>query len=327
MANVTALKTGDIAAEMYRIAKDAREAARALAQSGGETRNAALLAAASEIRAHAAKIEAENDRDMEFGKEKGLSAALMDRLLLTPDRIEAMALGLEDVAALPDPLGAVLAEWDRPNGLHISRVRVPLGVIGIIYESRPNVTADAGGLCLKAGNAAILRGGSESFHSSTIIAECLQAGLASAGLPTGAIRMPPTRDRAAVGAMLTMPDLIDVIVPRGGRSLIERVMAESRVPVLAHLEGVCSVYAHEAADPDMARQVTLNAKMRRTGICGAAENLLIDRDRPVNRRRPVDRYRRRSGRRRMRGSRRRRGPGDRPAHCTGQRRRLVDGIS
>jgi glutamate-5-semialdehyde dehydrogenase len=277
MANVTALKTGDIAAEMYRIAKDAREAARALAQSGGETRNAALLAAASEIRAHAAKIEAENDRDMEFGKEKGLSAALMDRLLLTPDRIEAMALGLEDVAALPDPLGAVLAEWDRPNGLHISRVRVPLGVIGIIYESRPNVTAEAGGLCLKAGNAAIQRGGSESFQSSTINADILQAGQASAGLPTGAIRMPPTRDRAAVGAMLTMPDLIDVIVPRGGRSLIERVMAESRVPVLAHLEGVCSVYAHEAADPDMARQVTLNAKMRRTGICGAAENLLIDR--------------------------------------------------
>ncbi|MHA1109095.1 MAG: glutamate-5-semialdehyde dehydrogenase [Alphaproteobacteria bacterium] len=277
MANVTALKTGDIAAEMYRIAKDAREAARALAQSGGETRNAALLAAAAEIRARAAKIEAENARDMEFGKEKGLSAALMDRLLLTPDRIEAMAQGLEDVAALPDPLGAVLAEWDRPNGLHISRVRVPLGVIGIIYESRPNVTADAGGLCLKAGNAAILRGGSESFHSSTIIAECLQAGLASSGLPAGAIRMPPTRDRAAVGAMLTMPDLIDVIVPRGGRSLIERVMAESRVPVLAHLEGVCSVYAHEAADPGMARQITLNAKMRRTGICGAAENLLIDR--------------------------------------------------
>jgi len=277
MANVTALKTGDIAAEMYRIAKDAREAARALAQSDGETRNAALLASAAEIRARAAKIEAENARDMEFGKEKGLSAALMDRLLLTPDRIEAMAQGLEDVAALPDPLGAVLAEWDRPNGLHISRVRVPLGVIGIIYESRPNVTADAGGLCLKAGNAAILRGGSESFHSSTIIAECLQAGLASAGLPAGAIRMPPTRDRAAVGAMLTMPDLIDVIVPRGGRSLIERVMAESRVPVLAHLEGVCSVYAHESADPDMARQITLNAKMRRTGICGAAENLLIDR--------------------------------------------------
>ena len=185
MANVTALKTGDIAAEMYRIAEDAREAARALAQSDGETRNAALLAAAAEIRARAVKIEAENARDMEFGKEKGLSAALMERLLLTPDRIEAMARGLEDVAALPDPLGAVLAEWDRPNGLHISRVRVPLGVIGIIYESRPNVTTDAGGLCLKAGNAAILRGGSESFHSSTIIAECLQAGLTSAGLPVG----------------------------------------------------------------------------------------------------------------------------------------------
>ncbi len=277
MANVTALQTGDIAAEMRRIAEDAREAAHALALSGGEARNAALKAAAVEIRAQAARIEEENAKDMAFGKEKGLSAALMDRLLLSPDRIEGMAKGLEEVAALPDPLGTVLAEWDRPNGLHISRVRVPLGVIGIIYESRPNVTADAGGLCLKAGNAAILRGGSESFHSSTIIAECLRAGLASAGLPAGAVRMPPTRDRAAVGAMLTMPDLIDVIVPRGGRSLIERVMAESRVPVLAHLEGVCSVYVHEAADPDMARQVTLNAKMRRTGVCGAAENLLVDR--------------------------------------------------
>ena len=277
MANISVLKTKDIAAEMRRIAGAARAAARALAQSDGETRDAALLAAAAEIRAHAARIADENARDMEFGKEKGLSAALMDRLLLTPDRIEAMAGGLEDVAALPDPVGTVLAEWDRPNGLHISRVRVPLGVIGIIYESRPNVTADAGGLCLKAGNAAVLRGGSESFHSATLIAECLRAGLATAGLPAGAIQMPPTRDRAAVGAMLTMPDLIDVIVPRGGRSLIERVMEESRVPVLAHLEGVCSVYVHEAADPEMARQVTLNAKMRRTGICGAAENLLIDR--------------------------------------------------
>jgi glutamate-5-semialdehyde dehydrogenase len=265
MANVTALKTKDIAAEMRRIAEDAREAARALAQSDGEARNAALLAAAAKIRDQAARIEEENAKDMEFGRERGLSAALMDRLLLTPDRIEAMAKGLEDVAALPDPLGAVLAEWDRPNGLHISRMRVPLGVIGIIYESRPNVTADAGGLCLKAGNAAILRGGSESFHSSTIIAECLRAGLTGAGLPAGAIQMPPTRDRAAVGAMLTMPDLIDVIVPRGGRSLIERVMEESRVPVLAHLEGVCSVYVHGAADPEMARHITLNAKMRRTG--------------------------------------------------------------
>jgi len=277
MANVTALKTGDIVGEMRRIAESARAAARTLAQSDGDARNRALTAAAAEIRARAEDIAAENARDIAFGKEKKLSAALMDRLLLTPDRIEAMAKGLEEVAALPDPLGVVLAEWERPNGLRIARVRVPLGVIGIIYESRPNVTADAGGLCLKAGNAAILRGGSESFHSSSIIAECLRAGLAQAGLPEGAVEIPPTRDRAAVGAMLTMPDLIDVIVPRGGRSLIERVMAESRVPVLAHLEGICSVYVHAAADAEMARKVTLNAKMRRTGICGAAENLLIDR--------------------------------------------------
>ncbi len=277
MANVTALKTDDIAGAMRGIAESAREAARELAQSDGDSRNRALTAAAAEIRSRAEAIADENAKDMAFGKEKRLSAALMDRLLLTPERIEAMAAGLEDVAALPDPLGTVLAEWDRPNGLKIARVRVPLGVIGIIYESRPNVTADAGGLCLKAGNAAVLRGGSESFHSASIIAECLQAGLAEAGLPAGAIQMPPTRDRAAVGAMLTMPDLIDVIVPRGGRSLIERVMAESRVPVLAHLEGICSVYVHAAADAAMAREVALNAKMRRTGICGAAENLLIDR--------------------------------------------------
>ena len=277
MANVTVLKTDDIAGAMRRIAETAREAARILAQSDAETRNRALTEAAAEIRANADSIGAENAKDMAFGKDKRLSAALMDRLLLTPERIEAMAAGLEDVAGLPDPLNTVLAEWDRPNGLHIARVRVPLGVIGIIYESRPNVTADAGGLCLKAGNAAILRGGSESFHSSTVIAECLRAGLARAGLPEGAIEMPATRDRAAVGAMLTMPDLIDVIVPHGGRSLIERVMLESRVPVLAHLEGICSVYVHAAADPEMARKITLNAKMRRTGICGAAENLLIDR--------------------------------------------------
>ncbi len=277
MANVTVLKTDDIAAAMRRIAESARTAARSLAQSDGAARNRALAEAAAEIRAIVDRIVAENAKDMAYGKEKRLSAALMDRLLLTPERIEAMASGLEEVAALPDPLGTVLAEWERPNGLRIARVRVPLGVIGIIYESRPNVTADAGGLCLKAGNAAILRGGSESFHSSSIIAECLQAGLTRAGLPAEAVQMPPTRDRAAVGAMLTMPDLIDVIVPRGGRSLIERVMADSRVPVLAHLEGICSVYVHAAADPAMARQVTLNAKMRRTGICGAAENLLIDR--------------------------------------------------
>ncbi len=277
MANVTALKTEDIAAEIRRMAEQARDAARLLAQSGGDARNASLTAAAAAIRENAARIAAENARDMAFAREKNLSAAMTDRLLLNDERIEGMARGLEEVAALPDPLDRELGAWDRPNGLRIARVAVPLGVIGIIYESRPNVTADAGGLCLKAGNAAILRGGSESFHSSTLIAECLRQGLRAAGLPEAAIQMPRTRDRAAVGAMLVLPDLIDVIVPRGGKSLIERVMSESRVPVLAHLEGVCSVYVHEAADPEMARAVTLNAKMRRTGVCGAAENMLIDR--------------------------------------------------
>jgi glutamate-5-semialdehyde dehydrogenase len=187
-----------------------------------------------------------------------------------------MAKGLEEVATLPDPVGSVMAQWSRPNGLEIARVRVPLGVIGIIYESRPNVTADAGGICLKSGNAAILRGGSESFHSSTAIAGCLAQGLEQAGLPKGCIQLVPTRDRAAVGEMLTMTDCIDVIIPRGGRSLIERVSAESRIPVIKHLDGNCHVYVHSEADLDMARKVVLNAKMRRTGICGAAETLLID---------------------------------------------------
>ena len=203
---------------------------------------------------------------------------MLDRLLLTPDRIEAMAAGLEAIAELPDPIGDVMAEWDRPNGLSIQRVRVPLGVIGIIYESRPNVTADAGALCLKSGNAAILRGGSESFHSSAAILNCLHQGLREAGLPEAAIQGVPTTDRAAVGAMLTMPDLIDIIVPRGGKSLIERVQNESRVPVIAHLDGNCHVYLHREADPEMARSVALNAKMRRVGICGAAESLLVDRE-------------------------------------------------
>jgi glutamate-5-semialdehyde dehydrogenase len=197
--------------------------------------------------------------------------------MLDDQRIEGIAKGLEDVAALPDPVGQTIAEWERPNGLRIARVRVPLGVIGIIYESRPNVTADAGGLCLKSGNAAILRGGSESFHSSTAIAECLRDGLRRANLPADAVQLVPTRDREAVGAMLRMADLIDIIVPRGGKSLIERVMKESRIPVIAHLEGNCHVYIHESADPEIARRVTLNAKMRRTGVCGAAESLLIDR--------------------------------------------------
>jgi glutamate-5-semialdehyde dehydrogenase len=196
---------------------------------------------------------------------------------LTPDRIEAMARGLEDVADMPDPIGTVLAEWDQPNGLNFQRVRVPLGVIGIIYESRPNVTADAGGLCLKSGNAAVLRGGSESVHSSGLIGDCLRRGLADAGLPEDCLQIIRTRDRAAVGAMLQASGLIDIIVPRGGRSLIERVMMESRIPIIAHLEGICHIYVDRAANPNMARDITVNAKMRRTGICGAAETLLIDK--------------------------------------------------
>ena len=259
------------------IAQAAREASHEMGLADGAARAAALRAAAAAIRRAANAILAENAKDMDFAAEKGLSAAMRDRLLLTPDRIEAMAQGLEQVAELPDPVGRTLAEWERPNGLRIARVSVPLGVIGIIYESRPNVTADAGSLCLKSGNAAILRGGSESLHSSAIIVDCLQQGLKEAGLPVKAVQAIPTRDRAAVGAMLGMADLIDIIVPRGGKSLIERVMAESRIPVIAHLEGNCHVYVHEKADPAMARSVILNAKMRRTGVCGAAESLVVDR--------------------------------------------------
>ncbi len=263
--------------DVRRIAMAARHALPALAQADRATKDTALRAAAASIRANAARIKEENAKDLQFAAQKGLSAAMTDRLLLNDQRIEDIARGLEAVADLPDPVGQTIAEWERPNGLRIARVRVPLGVIGIIYESRPNVTADAGGLCLKSGNAAILRGGSESFHSSTIIAECLRDGLRRSNLPADAIQLVPTRDRAAVGAMLRMADLIDIIVPRGGKSLIERVMAESRIPVIAHLEGNCHVYIHEKADPEMARQVTLNAKMRRTGVCGAAELLVIDR--------------------------------------------------
>jgi glutamate-5-semialdehyde dehydrogenase len=266
-----------VESDVRRIAMAARQALPALAQADRATKDAALRAGAASIRAHAAKIKEENAKDLQFAAQKGLSAAMTDRLLLDDQRIEDIARGLEAVADLPDPVGQTIAEWERPNGLRIARVRVPLGVIGIIYESRPNVTADAGGLCLKSGNAAILRGGSESFHSSTLIAECLRDGLRRSNLPADAIQLVPTRDRAAVGAMLRMADLIDIIVPRGGKSLIERVMAESRIPVIAHLEGNCHVYIHEKADPEMARRITLNAKMRRTGVCGAAESLLIDR--------------------------------------------------
>jgi len=267
----------DIQEVMHGIGASAKSAARELASATPDAKNAALHAAAAAIRARKDEILAANASDVARAEAKGVKGSFLDRLVLNDDRVEAMARGLEEVAALPDPIGTVLAEWDRPNGLKIARVRVPLGVIGVIYESRPNVTADAGGLCLKAGNAAILRGGSESFESSQVILSCLQEGLAAAGLPATAIQAPPTTDRAAVGAMLTMVDFIDVIVPRGGKSLIERVQTESRIPVFAHLEGLCHTYVHAAAEPQMARDIVLNAKMRRTGICGATETVLIDR--------------------------------------------------
>lgn len=261
---------------MLELGVRAKAAGRVLGRAPAEQKNRALIEAASAIRAQAAILMAENAKDMAAGQAKGLTSALLDRLLLNEARIEGMAKGLEDIAALPDPVGRVLAEWTRPNGLVIRRIAVPLGVIGIIYESRPNVTADAGGLCLKSGNAAILRGGSESFHSSTAIMMALRSGVLAAGLPEDVIQMVPTTDRAAVGEMLTMTGLIDVIVPRGGKSLIQRVVAESRIPTFQHLDGICHTYVHAAADLEMARRVVLNAKMRRTGICGATETLLVD---------------------------------------------------
>lgn len=246
--------------------------------SDGDMRNEALLAASAELRARRAGIIQANADDMRDARGRGLSAAMLDRLMLDDDRIEAMATGLDAIAALPDPLGRVLAEWQRPNGLAIQRVAVPLGVIGIVYESRPNVTADAAGLCIKSGNAVILRGGSESFRSSRAIHECFVSGLEQAGLPADCAQMVPTTDRAAVGYLLSsMARWVDVVVPRGGKNLIRRVQEEARVPVIGHLEGICHVYLHEAADAAMAAEIAVNAKMRRTGICGAAETLLVDR--------------------------------------------------
>jgi glutamate-5-semialdehyde dehydrogenase len=260
------------------LGKAARQAAESLAQSPAEQRNRALSAGAAAIRANGDGILEANREDMAAGRKTGLSAAMLDRLMLDEGRIEAIAAGLETVVALPDPLGRVLAEWDRPNGLRIQRVSVPLGVIGIIYESRPNVTADAAALCLKSGNAVILRGGSESFHSSQAIHRCLVQGLEEVGIDPAAVQMVPTTDRAAVGYLLSsMSDTLDVVVPRGGKSLIQRVQQEARVPVIGHLEGICHVYLHESADTDMAVNIVVNAKMRRTGICGAAETLLVDR--------------------------------------------------
>ena len=277
MATEAAVDQVGVEAVMERLARDARAAARALGTYGAADKNRALRAAARRIRSSENALLSANAKDLAVVDSARLTDAFVDRLKLTPDRIEAMAAGIEAVAALDDPVGDVMAAWERPNGLRIERVRVPLGVIGIIYESRPNVTADAGALCLKSGNAAILRGGSESDHSSNAIMDCLQAGLEEAGLPRAAIQMVPTTDRAAVGAMLTMADLIDIIVPRGGKSLIERVQRESRIPVIAHLDGNCHVYVERSADPETARSVAFNAKMRRPGICGAAETLLVDR--------------------------------------------------
>jgi len=261
---------------MQEIGNQAKKAARILSESSAEQKNQALLAAAQALRTQTAHIIAQNALDLEAGKNKGLSAALLDRLALDEKRIESMAAGLESIASFPDPVGKELTQWTRPNGLQISRISVPLGVIGVIYESRPNVTADAGGLCLKSGNAAILRGGSESFHSSNAIIACLHQGLRSANLPETAIQLVPTIDRAAVGEMLNMVGLIDVIVPRGGKSLTERVANDSRIPTILHLDGNCHTYIHADADVDMAVNIVQNAKLRRTGICGATESLLID---------------------------------------------------
>jgi glutamate-5-semialdehyde dehydrogenase len=271
-------QTRDAQTLMADIGRKAKAAARPLAVASAERKHAALVAMADAILAGEAAILAANAIDMKNGEEAGLSAALMDRLELNPARIRAMADGVRAVAELRDPVGDVIAEWDRPNGLHIERVRTPLGVIGVIYESRPNVTADAGALCLKAGNPVILRGGSDSINSSLAIHACLVEGLKAAKLPEDAIQLVPTTDRAAVGEMLKgLSGNLDVIVPRGGRGLVERVQNEARVPVFAHLEGICHVYVDRSADLGMAVRVVVNAKMRRTGICGSAETLLVDR--------------------------------------------------
>jgi glutamate-5-semialdehyde dehydrogenase len=262
---------------MRMLGEAAKSAAAELALTPPERKAAGLHAMAKAIRDRAAAILAANEEDMEAAAARHLSSALLDRLKLNEARVEAMAKGLEEIAAQPDPVGRTLAEWTRPNGLKIARVSVPLGVIGIIYESRPNVAADAGGLCLKSGNAAILRGGSESAKSSAVIIATLQSGLKAAGLPEAAIQAVPTTDREAVGIMLRLDDCIDLIIPRGGRGLIERVAAESRIPVLKHLDGLCHTYVHAKADPAKARAIVLNAKMRRTGVCGATETLLLDR--------------------------------------------------
>lgn len=260
---------------MHSLGRNAREAARFLATASTEAKNKALKEAARLMRQESDALLEANKKDMD-ALPSDTSKAMRDRLLLTPERIEAIAKGLEDVAALPDPVGRVLASWERPNGLKISRVATPLGVIGVIYESRPNVTADAGALCFKSGNAVILRGGSDSFHSSAKITEIMHEGLRLAGLPETCIQSVPTADRAAVGEMLKMDEYIDVIVPRGGKSLIQRITEESRIPLFKHLNGICHTYIHSAADLKKAKDIVLNAKMRRTGTCNSTETLLVD---------------------------------------------------
>ncbi|RWO00486.1 glutamate-5-semialdehyde dehydrogenase [Mesorhizobium sp.] len=268
----------DTVALMADIGRRARAAARPLAVATAERKHAALIGMAQAILRHEQDILDANAIDIKNGEQSGLSPSFMDRLKLDPGRIRAMADGISEIAGLRDPVGDVIAAWDRPNGLHIERVRTPLGVVGVIYESRPNVTADAGALCLKAGNPVILRGGSDSLNSSAAIHACLVEGLKAAKLPQDAIQLVPTADRAAVGEMLKgLSGNIDVIIPRGGKNLVERVQNEARVPVFAHLEGICHLYIDRSADLDMAARIAVNAKMRRTGVCGAAETLLVDR--------------------------------------------------
>lgn len=268
----------DLGQQMNEMGARARAAASVLAYASPEAKTKALLNAADSMVAATDHIIAENAKDLDFGREKGLTDAMMDRLMLDADRITAMAEGLRTIAGQDDPVGEVIAEWDRPTGLHIRRVRTPLGVIGVIYESRPNVTADAGALCLKSGNAVILRGGSESLHSAAAIHACLVQGLQAAGLPEDAVQIVPTRDRAAVEHLLKMTEFVDVIVPRGGKGLVGLVQREARVPVFAHLEGIVHIYIDKSADPQKTMDVVLNSKTRRTGICGAAECLLIHQD-------------------------------------------------
>ncbi|QTN97700.1 glutamate-5-semialdehyde dehydrogenase [Brucella sp. 458] len=275
---VKADMTKDIAQVMAEVGRKAKAAAAPLSIATSEQKNKALNAAGDAILEARADILEANRLDLANAEKNGMAASFVDRLTLNEARIDAIAEGIRAIAALPDPVGEVIAEWDRPNGLHIERVRTPLGVIGVIYESRPNVTADAGALCLKAGNAVILRGGSDSAHSSAAIHKALVKGLEAANLPADAIQIVPVTDRAAVGEMLKgLGGAIDVIVPRGGKSLVARVQSEARVPVFAHLEGICHLYIDKSADLDMARRIALDAKMRRTGICGAAETLLVDR--------------------------------------------------